>query len=74
MPASASELLMVDEHIAQGERHVARQMELIAWLRSRGHPTDVAEDLLSGFQSALVQHREHRDRLLVEIDPDPLAP
>jgi len=61
---TAAELRMVDDHIAQGERHVIRQKELIAWLRSRGHPTDVAEDLLVEFQSTLIQHRAHRERML----------
>jgi len=52
---------MVDDHIAQGERHVTRQLEIIAWLKSRGHPTQQAEELLAEFQSTLLQHREHRD-------------
>jgi hypothetical protein len=61
---SAADLQMVDDHIAQGERHVSRQLELIAWLRSRGHPTAQAEQLLDDFQSTLMQHRAHRDLMI----------
>ena len=61
MAYTAADLRMVDDHIAQGERHVTRQEEIVALLRSRGHPTEVAEQLLAEFQSTLRQHREHRE-------------
>jgi len=64
MAFTAADLRMVDDHIAQGERHVTRQLELIAWLNSRGHPTEAARDLLAAFQSTLEQHRAHRDLML----------
>lgn len=64
MAFSAAELRMVDDHIAQGERHLTRQEELIAWLRNRGHPTDMAEQLLAEFEATLVQHRAHREVML----------
>ena len=74
MAFTAAHVQMVDDHIAQGERHVTRQEELIAWLKSRGHPTDMAERLLTDFQSTLVQHRAHRDIMLLETESDPLSP
>ena len=58
---TAADLKMVDDHIAQGERHVTRQQEIVAWLRSRGHSTEIAEQLLAEFQSTLLQHRAHRE-------------
>ena len=61
MAFSAADLRMVDDHIAQGERHVTRQEEIIAFLRSRGHPTEAAEQLLVEFQATLQQHRAHRE-------------
>ena len=61
---SAADLQMVDDHIALAERHVTRQQELVAYLRSRGHPTEVAEQLLAEFRSSLEQHRAHRDVML----------
>lgn len=66
MAFSADDLKMADDHIALGERHVSRQEELIAWLRSRGHPTDAAEELLVEFQATLVQHKAHRDLMLLD--------
>ena len=64
MAYSAADLRMVDDHIAQGERHVTRQLELVAWLQSRGYPTEMAEQLLIEFQSTLEQHRSHRELML----------
>jgi hypothetical protein len=64
MAFTAADLRMVDDHIAQGERHVTRQAELLAWLGSRGHPTEMAEQLLVAFQSTLEQHRAHREVML----------
>jgi hypothetical protein len=65
MAFSAADIKMVDDHIAQGERHVTRQHEIIAWLKSRGHPTDAAENLLLEFEATLRQHRAHRDMMLL---------
>jgi hypothetical protein len=72
MTFSGADLKMVDDHIAQGVRHVARQEELVAWLKERGHPTEVAEDLLVDFEATLLQHRAHRDRLMHERDEERL--
>ena len=64
MAFSAADLQMVDDHIAQGERHVTRQEEIVAWLKSHGHPSEMAEQLLAEFQSTLLQHRAHRDVMI----------
>jgi hypothetical protein len=72
MAYSAADLKMVDDHIAQGERHVSRQEELLAWLRSREYPTEMAEELLAEFQATLIHHREHREQMLNESDADRL--
>ena len=68
MAFSAADLQMVNDHIAQGERHVTRQLEIIAWLKSRSHPSEMAEQLLVEFQSTLLQHRAHRDVMLREAE------
>ena len=64
MAFSAADIQMVNDHINQGMRHVARQEELVAWLRERGHPTDMAEQLLAEFEATLLQHREHRELMM----------
>ena len=64
MAYNSADLKMADDHIALGERHVIRQRELLAFLKSHGHPIDVAEDLLAEFEATLVQHRLHRAQML----------
>lgn len=71
MAYTAADLQMVDDHIAQGERHIVQQMELIARLRSRGLPTNLAEDLLEEFRATLSQHREHRAIMIVSMGVEP---
>ena len=63
MASTVAELRMVEDHVAQGERHLIRQEELISRLRSRGLPTGEAEALLACFRETLHEHREHRDRI-----------
>lgn len=72
MAFTSADLKMVDDHIAQGERHVTRQEELVAWLKSRGHPTEMAELLLAEFQATLAQHRAHRELMLFENRVSPV--
>lgn len=60
MPYTSADLDMVERHIAQGERHVALQEELITRLSSLGLPTEAAEDLLEEFRATLRQHRSHQ--------------
>jgi hypothetical protein len=64
---TAADLQMVDDHIIQGERHVTRQEELIARLRSHGLPSADAELLLDEFKATLAQHRAHRNIMLSEL-------
>jgi hypothetical protein len=64
MGFTPADLEMVDNHIAQGERHLVRQEELLRWMRARGLPTEAAEDLLEEFKATLTQHRDHRTQML----------
>ena len=54
---------MVERHVREGERHVARQREILAELGRDGHPTAFARELLVIFEWTLAQHREHLDQL-----------
>ncbi|MFL6736367.1 MAG: hypothetical protein ACJ8F4_04835 [Sphingomonas sp.] len=58
---------LVDRHIAQGERHIIQQEELISRLRIRGLPAAAAEALLLQFRDALHEHRTHRDRIAEDL-------
>ena len=69
---TAADLRMVDKHIAQGERHVVQQEELISRLLSRGLPTDQAEDLLAAFESNRRRIEHAARNLLNEIGAKPV--
>jgi hypothetical protein len=58
-----AEVTMVKGHVQLGERHIARQHEIIAHLRLGGHPTDLAESVLECFEATLVSHRDHLARI-----------
>lgn len=58
-----TELEMVERHVRQGERHVARQREILAELGRDGHPTAFARDLLALYEWTLAQHRAHLNEL-----------
>ena len=70
MAFTVAELRMVEDHIAQGERHIIGQEELISRLRSRGLPTGEAEELLRWFRETLREHHEHHDRICKDLDGD----
>ena len=60
-------LTLAETHVAQGERVVARQHEIIAELARGGHDTASAVDLLASFQELLTLHKRDRDRLRAEL-------
>ena len=64
MAFNDADLRMADDHVAQGERHITRQHQIIEELRSRGHSTTMAEQLLIEFEATLAQHRAHRDTMV----------
>jgi hypothetical protein len=60
---SEIDLLMVERHIRECERHVAVQRRIVAGLRRAGVDATVAEELLSSFEVLLIQHRANLARL-----------
>ena len=67
MAFTQADLDMAELHIAQGERHVARQEEILTELRLAGGDTTLAESLLGEFHASLRMHREDRDRIAAEL-------
>ena len=63
MEGAETDLQMAERHVRAGERNVADQQEMVSYLRSRGHPTEEAEQLLLTFIAILETHREHLSRL-----------
>ena len=52
-------LAQAEAHVAGAWRHIARQEEIIATFRSRGHDVAQAEDVLATFVQSLRLHEDH---------------
>lgn len=63
MAFGETELEMVRRHVAEGERHVRLQHEIIEHLRVLGAPIEIAEQLMRQFEELLVMHRQHLAKL-----------
>jgi hypothetical protein len=64
LPMVRQHLAEAEEHVALGERHIARQAQIIEQLACAGHNTELAVDLLDNYRQLQVCHVAHRDRLL----------
>ena len=60
-------LAQAEQAIAQGERHIARQKELIAELEVDGHDGRAARELLAQFECMQALHIAHWERLRREV-------
>ncbi|TGQ71001.1 hypothetical protein EN829_001030 [Mesorhizobium sp. M00.F.Ca.ET.186.01.1.1] len=56
-------LALLEQHVLLGERHIARQREIVADFQDRGFRADLAEELLELFEEMQLLHIAHRDRL-----------
>jgi hypothetical protein len=61
-------LELAAQHVARGERIVARQLLVIEWLRTVYLDTYQAEQLLLTFEGTLSIFRNHYEALLVKED------
>lgn len=59
-------LAQAERHVADGEKTVARQREIVARLERDGHDASTARELLSAFEESLVMHKADRERLRQE--------
>jgi hypothetical protein len=62
-----SQLAQLDEHVALGERHIARQREIIAELERGRHETKRAKELMATFLETQKMHVAIRDQLRCEL-------
>lgn len=60
-------LQAAEEHVANGERQIARHSELISTLERAGHDTTSATALLRELEQTQIQHVAERDRLRAEL-------
>ena len=61
-------LAEAEEHVALGERHIARQVQIIDELARANQLTGLAFDLLDNYCQLQVCHIAHRDRIRKQID------
>ena len=73
-PSLSSWLNRSQEHVAKGERLIARQKELVAELASRGADVSRYESLLAILEEAQRLHLAHRDRLARRLEERKSAP
>lgn len=66
---SENALAMAAQHVRQSERRVARQRQLVEELRTDGHDTTEAENVLGTLEALLRQHRDHLTRLVAQNLP-----
>ena len=62
-----TDLEMARRHVAEAERHIRSQEDIVAHLRDLGGDVATAEQLLCLFEETLDIHRAHLDRL--ELPP-----
>jgi hypothetical protein len=55
-----ADLAMAERHIAEGERHIVHQEELLTSLELKGLPTKQAEKLLAVLNETQAEHLKHR--------------
>ena len=67
MSFTLSDLETAERHVAQAEKHVVDQEELLSGLRMRGADTTLAEELLAEFNASLKLHRSDRDHIAAEL-------
>lgn len=66
-------LRQAEEHVASGERAIARQLVLLQELARDGHDTARARKLLGQFEELQAMHIADRDRIrkaLAELDQE----
>ena len=63
MDAEETELEMVQRHVREGTRLVARQRALVAHLLAAGRPTGEAGRLLDNFEDVQRMHEDHLARV-----------
>jgi hypothetical protein len=54
---------MVERHVREGERHLARQREIVARQLEHGKSSEQSERLLANFEDVQRLHLEHLARL-----------
>ena len=65
--ARCQHLAEAEQHVALGERHIARQVQIIDELARAGHDLSLAFALLDNYCELQVCHLAHRDRMRKQL-------
>ena len=68
MPALQAQLVQAREHVKHAQQRVEEQSMLIDRLRSDGHDSEAAEQLLATFMDLVMKLTVHRDGLEREAE------
>jgi hypothetical protein len=68
MPALQAQLVQAREHVKHAQQRVEEQSMLIDRLRSDGHDSEAAEQLLATFMDLVIKLTAHRDKLEREAE------
>ncbi len=63
MAYTQEDLDLVEKHVAQGERNVLQQRQILAGLSQNGYPTGEALNLLASLESTVQQLRQRRSMI-----------
>jgi len=63
-------LVQADRHIAECQRQIARQKELIRQIAQRDQSTLWAEDMLDALQASLRAFENHRAFIVAQMDAE----
>ena len=61
-------LALAERHVAEGDRHLMRQREIVAEIEEAGRDSALARGLLLTFEGSQATHIADRDRLLRELE------
>jgi len=64
---TVAHLAVAKRNVAQGERHIEHQEQIVSDLDRHGHDTAEALALLETFRHSKAEHVAHRDFLLREL-------
>jgi hypothetical protein len=67
-------LAIAEKAVAAGERHIAREEQMIAELDRDGHDTSLALATLANYRRMQAEHVAHRDLLLKMLQQDAAKP
>jgi hypothetical protein len=67
MKYTHEDLGLIEKHVAQGEKNVLQQRQIVRVLRKGGYPTGEALEILASLEATLHGLRQRRGRIRTEV-------